>query len=689
MPVPDQYWATLDSELAAEKVVTKVQNYAQAEQFAAVAERQLLAWQHYFSISADGTHLSSQVLRGGDVGELAEVRVNHSRALISTLLNLIVSNAVIWKPKAVNGDAASTRQCELAAAVLEYYWGEKRVAAHATEGLEHALVLGEGFTICDWDSGAGDDVQADPVNPTQVIKSGAPVFQSVLPWDVLRDPAKMSWSDVEWVILRLRVNRWNLAAKYAPEAPAVEGQPFAPNPLREDILSCVPDVDLSPRQLTQWEETDDLVVYRLLHRRTAALPPGRDMMVLPNGTVLYDEELSTADWPLFRVAPSEQFGSPYGYTPYFDILGVQELADSLNTSVASNQSTLATQCVVLEEGSETPFDQIAGGMKAIYVPRGSNFKPEALQLLRTPAEVFQYLQRLKSDQEQLIGLNSVVRGEAPSGEMSGSAMALLDTAALRQSSVSQGNWLRYVQSMGQHLLELFQLRATMPQKIALTGKASAQFISEGQFTGEDLALVKKVVVETGNPMSQTPAGRYEMAKELLTLMGPEKLPVEQLITVLNTGRLAPITESLTNELTLIRAENEELLTGSNPPSVILDDHRLHAREHRAILANPQVRRDPAIVGAILEHIQEHERLYYSAPPQTLALVGQQPPQQPVQQPPTPGQPQPQGGPQRDGMPNTKAARQPKLPEQPRDPRTGKQHDPTAVGQPGPVPMQPA
>lgn len=703
-----RYWASLEADEAAKKVVSKVQDYPQASQFQAVADRQLRGYQYYYSISPDGIHLSSQVVRAGEAQQLASVTVNHTRSLVSTLLNLIVSNKVVFVPKATNIDSDTLRQCDLASAILEYFWSEKNIAAFAIEALEHALVLGEGFVLIDWVDDAGDPFAA---LGGKVVRSGAPVLRQVLPWDVIRDPSKPTWESCEWVVVRLRHNRWDLAEQYAPLPPpdpdgavevGMDEQAEEALYLREAILSCPRDVEVGQNKpaLTTDDDSDDIWLYRFLHKKTYSMPKGRDLLMLPDGTVLEDLEIRGEQLPLHRLAAAEQMGSPYGYTPFWDVLGIQELLDSLQTAVASNQSTLATQCVVLEEGSDIPFDEIAGGMKAIYVPRGSTFKPDALQLLKTPAEVFKHIEELKSDQEKIVGLNAVVRGDLPAAELSGSAMSLLDTAALRQSSVLQGNYLRFVRGIGHDILHLFQTRAQAPQKIAIAGKANANLVTEGSFTANDLAGIKNVTVETANPMAQTPALRYEMAKELLTLMGPEKLPLEQLVAVMNSGQLKPVTESLTSELTLIRSENEALLAGENPPTTLLDDHRLHIREHRAQLANPQVRADPMLVKVFLDHIQGHAEALATAPPELLMMVGQEPLMPPMPPgPPPPGgggggdagppKPQPRGGPAQAGVPNNKSARQPAPPKPPKDPRTGEAHDPFAVGQPGPVTVPPA
>ena len=673
------YWASKPTSEIGDTLVEKVQDQVNHRFITDLRQRQARAYQYLYGTSADGIHATSQVLRTGDQGELAAVRVNHARSLLMAQLNLITSNKVIWTPKATNIDAGSLKQCELAEAILSYYWADKQVGAKAVTALEEALAFCEGFIQVEWDAGAGDTHAIDPDSGAEV-RTGDVVFTNVSTWDVYRDPSKPSWDLQTWVIVKRRVNKFDLAAQHPNQSHDI---------LKQNTADC------GTSKQTESSNSDDVEVFYFYHKKTPAVPTGRQLQFLADGTILEatDGGLEYEEIPVYRLAAAEQAGSSFGYTPFHDLLGIQELMDSLHTAVASNQSTLATQCIVLEEGSEVPFDQIAGGMRAIYVKPGSK-PPEALQLLRTPAEVFGYIRQLKDDQQQLIGLNDVVRGNAPSADMSGSAMALLDTAALRQSSVLQGNWLRFVQGLGQCLLYVFQTKATVPQKIAMVGRGQAFLVDEAEFTKDSLDRIKKVTVETGNPMSQTPAGRYSMATDLLKLMGPEKLNLEALVQVLQTGQVKPVTNSLTTQLLLIKSENEAMMRGEVPTVLVTDDHQLHMREHRSVLDNPQTRNDPAIVKAVLTHLDEHMAVYKSAPVDELLIWGMQPPPQvgppmgaEAEAPPSPG------GPSNPGVPNTQAARQPQgptpgqqpqLPSLPNDPRTGEPHNPGAVGQPGPV-----
>ncbi len=677
--IPDPYWASLEGPELGEKLYQKVEEYASDSLVTGQHQRTARAYQYYFGRSGN-THATSQVLRGGDQGELAEVRVNHSRSLVNTLLNLIVAPKLVWSPKAVNIDYQSLKDCEFAAAVLEYYWSERGVSRYAIQALEEALVFTEGFVWVQWDEAGGTDFAPLEIAPgqTEMQKSGDISFQNVSTWDVIRDPTKKSWDTLDWIIVRVPRNRYSLAAKYPDQA--------------EDIFRVESQLNVPDGAVASRIESDEIPCYYFYHKKTPAMPEGRQAVFLDGACVFTAEPLEGEEWPLYRVAAGETIGTPFGYSPYLEILGVQELYDSLQTSVASNQSTFGTQHIAMEQGSDVPLDTVASGMRVMYYPSGGK-PPAAVNLTQTPAEIFTHMGNLKKEMELLFGLNSVVRGEPQSGELSGSALALLQSQALQQSSTIQGGFLRLVQGLGNCTVATIQRRATLPQKIALVGQNSSFLVEESDLSAESMSRIKRVQVEIGNPMAQTAAGRAEMAKELMQ-MKLIRTP-EQYQQVLTTGQLKPLTQSLSNELLLIRAENEQLSRGEQPPAIVLDDHMLHAREHRALLANPEARKNPDIVRVTLAHIDEHEQLFTTAPPLTLMMVGQTPPaasappgaptggENPMGSQPKPKQP---GPPAPGGLPAAPKEAHP--PSMPKNPATGQKWNPRTGGGAVPKPDAP-
>jgi hypothetical protein len=102
-----------------------------------------------------------------------------------------------------------------------------------------------------------------------------------------------------------------------------------------------------------------------------------------------------------------------------------------------------------------------------------------------------------------------------------------------------------------------------------------------------------------------------------------------------------MTEDTQSELLLIKSENESLVDAEPIMAVATDQHSLHIKEHTCVLADPDLRKDPALVQRTLMHIQEHIDLLRGVDPQLLAMMGEQS----LMPPPMPGQEPGAAGPQ--------------------------------------------
>ncbi len=623
------YFADAPDEEIGAKILSKLDAYADNETVGQIASRLHDAWLYYYGYDPSGFHATSAISRGGDQGELAEIRVNHARSLVNTLLNLITAQKLSWQPKATNLDYASVAETELASSILEYYWADKSVSQYAARAVEEAIAFTEGFVFVEWDGEAGDDFSAHPDDPQRILKSGDLRFTNVSSWHVTRDPKKRSWRELDWVIVDVPRNKYDLAARYPEQA--------------EDILSAgLDDRSRGGAATTDSADSDDVLCHFFFHKPCPVLPLGKELLVLSNGVVLYVRPMRDEEFPLFRCSPSELIGTPYGYSPFLEILGIQELMDSLHSSAATNLSTFGTQNIAVPQGSEIPIDQLAGGMRVIYYPQGTD-KPSGLQLTATPAELYSHLESLKKDQEMLFGLNAVVRGEAQSDKLSGAALALLQSTALQQSAGLQTNYLAMVQAIGNCVIRFIQKYASIPRKISLVGKQNSYLVQEQEYTGEGLGQIKRVTCEIGNPMAQTAAGRAEMAKEMMQ-MGLVKTP-EQYQQVLSTGRFDPLVHGTKTELINILSENEDISRGATPAAMLHDNHLMHGREHTVPVGNPAARKNPDVLRAFTEHMHQHYSLYFGVPIQVLNPPAPVDPMtgQPVLDPM--GQPLPPPGPQ--------------------------------------------
>lgn len=581
-------------------------------------------WLAYHGIYDDGYGSSHEIKFGGEQGELVHLNVNHFRNLARHMLVMITSNRPVFKARAINTDARSMSQAYLADGILDYYMREKHLEDVLKDSVEMAIVLGAAFVKMEWNATAGEPFDADP-DTGEVTYEGEIEFTKVSPFDVVFDGTKDTW-DQDWVLCRSSRNRYDLVAKY-PE-------------YEEQILG-LPTKDVSMGLSTSVfsnDETDDVYIYEFYHRRSEAVPGGRYMLFLDRDIVLLDTKLPYRQVPVFRISASDIMGTPYGYSPMFDVFPIQEGINSLYSTIMTNQNANGVQNIWIQPGSDINVESLVGGMNVIE----SQTKPEPLQLTATPKEVFDFLSTLIQSAETISGVNSVARGNPEASLKSGTALALVQSMSLQFISGLQQSYVRLMEDVGTALISILKDFAMTPKTVALVGKNNRQHLKE--FTGESVSAINRVIVDVGNPLANSTAGKVQMAEQMLQ-MGIIKNP-QQYFQVMSTGRLDAAYEDEMDELLLIKRENEILMDGESPIVSPLDKHNEHIMEHRAVLADPDLRTNPDLVRIVLEHIQGHIDALRNTDPALLQMIGQTPLPPPGVDPnaPPPNAPPPGEGP---------------------------------------------
>jgi ribosomal protein L12E/L44/L45/RPP1/RPP2 len=179
-----------------------------------------------------------------------------------------------------------------------------------------------------------------------------------------------------------------------------------------------------------------------------------------------------------------------------------------------------------------------------------------------------------------------------------------------------------------------------PRVASIIGVNNKQYLIN--FKGTDIADINRVIVDVGNPLARTTAGRVQMAEQLMQ-MKPDEFSIQQYAQVINTGRIDGMMESPVDQSNLIQQENERLMQGTKVVALIIDDHKEHILRHRTILNDIDIRLDDSRASAIFAHIQEHIDFARSADPAVLTMTNQQPlapaPQQQAPASQAPNQPE--------------------------------------------------
>ncbi len=186
------------------------------------------------------------------------------------------------------------------------------------------------------------------------------------------------------------------------------------------------------------------------------------------------------------------------------------------------------------------------------------------------------------------------------------------------------------------LIDILKEFATTPRLILISGVNNRSLAK--QFTGDDIADIDRVIVEAGNPLMNTLAGRLQIAQEL---MNSGILNKEEYFTVLRTGQIEPMYAYERAELMSIKAGLEDLQNGKEVIALTTDNHPLWMRELLTLLSDPEVRRqsNSPIVKNTLDLFMQHDQMWQQISQNNPAILAIQniPPRPAAQQPPPPGQ----------------------------------------------------
>jgi len=618
----DTYFASREAKDCASSLMAKSQSFFNMLRANAYLEKLQRMWRFYYGAFDNSMGFDHRITFSGEQGELVRLAVNHFRNLAQHILVMVTNNRPIMEARAINSDHKSMAQTYLANGILDYYMREKRLEDYLKDATEMAIVLGAGFIKMEWNATAGEAFDTDP-DTNEIIYEGEMEFSVLSPFDVVVDGTRETWNN-DWLLTRSFQNRYNLIAKYPELADKIKGVPgkYQSTVYRLAVFSN--------------DDTDDIPVYEFYHKRTEALPEGRYILFLADDIILLDAKMPYRSIPIFRISPSTIMGTPYGYSPMFDIFPIQEGINSLYSTIMTNQNAFGVQNLFVPRGADIAVNQLEGGMNIIE----ANAQPVPLNLTQTPAEVFKFLEMLIQAAETISGVSSVSRGNPEASLKSGTALALVQSMSLQYISGLQQSYVKLVEDVGTNLINILKDFAATPKTIAVVGKNNRSLLKE--FTGEKISAINRVVVDIGNPLSRTVAGRVQMAEQLLQ-MKLLRTP-EQYFQVINTGRLDVAFEGDTNLLLLVRLENETMMEGEKVLVAPLDRHRIHILEHSNVISDPELRKNPELLKLVHDHIMEHIDHLKTMPPEILAIIGEQSLAPPQEQGMPPGEGAPQSFP---------------------------------------------
>lgn len=649
-----QYFATLPESEIGQELGKRIERWNRHVLKQGLAEKWRACYDTFYGkqLGERGIVGTSNIQRAGESGEFAVAGINTFRNLVKHVLSITTDQKPAFDPRAVNTDLESLQQAELAKNILDAYLVEKRMGRDMKAAAERAIALSKGYVYMRWDPSLGKKFGVQPVmgsdgQPSmgddgqphlKVLYEGDVEVQALSPWAVKYDFLVRNYKSHKWVIVDTFRNKYDLAARYPQFADDITRLSSGDGLGNEKVLP------FTTSDTEDDGDSDIVAVHEFYHLRTDALPNGRYTLFLNEDIILYDGPYPYRDsLPVFRITPGEIFETGEAYTDAFDILTIQQMYSVLVSTAFTNQQAFGNQVIWFPDGINVTAEQI----RSLNILKGGQpgAKPEVLQLCATPKEVFDNQTRLQTQMEKIMGVNSVITGDPDHQLKSGAALGRMQALAIQYSSSFQQSWAELQEDCGTFLLHLLQDFAKTERMVSLAGKANKG--SMAAFTGEKINKIQRVVVDLGNPLSRTVAGRMEMADQLLQ-KGLIKDP-DAYLTLIQTGQFDQALEGQKSSEMNIRKENEDLRDGKQAIAIVGDKHLMHMQEHLAVLNDPMIRGaqamgDPLaiqIVQNTTNHIMQHNQLYHTQDPIWSQIVGEPPAPPP---PPPPGMMGPPGAP---------------------------------------------
>lgn len=630
-PGQSTYWATRDPDWLAKEVMSRWKDWRQYYWMSGIGIKADKGRRYFYGLNDLGD-TSSRPQVGGNAAQFLRVVLNEIRPVVQRVLAMIAAQAPTMTPVAANSDAAAREQASSAKGILEHVHREHNTEALDKEVLKIAMVMGEAWRLTLWDATKGDvtAVEKDEEgNDKPVAWLGDFMNRALSPFDVARDPSIREREALQWLVVRVYVNRWELAAQYPEKAEAILAA------REHDYASMGSGYDLRLGVQEIVSRGDAVPVFHFFHVDSKAVPGGRVFACLNEGTWLVDGPNPYDGLPCEPCFSDKVISTTMGYTNVFDALGVADRINALKTTIFTHTVRWGTRPIIDFTGSGLQYSTLGNGTSVLTV-KNKDVVPQPLDVPPIPPEVFKDAEDAKNEIANALGMNQTAMGNPPFSGMAAQAMALLDQKAREYQDNLAASWTEYKQGCATRELKILQKFANEPRMALIEGKASRWKLKS--WSKEDLQGVALVSMEPTPAGTGTMAWKWAMA-EMLQKFGVQ-LPAKDLVELMRTGEYEDPFESDEANRLRIKEENEGLMEGKVPPILMARTHWLDIPEHLSLLRSPDIDPNGPMATAVLQTVSAKLDMWRTMPLDLLQLLGGPPPPSALP-PPMPGAP---GGP---------------------------------------------
>lgn len=584
---------------------------------------------HYESMMYGSKDFERALEFVGEQEELIRMKIPTSRTRIRQFISFMAKKKLAFEALTDVTDSDPIQTARLAKSICDTIVKRQRLQEKSESIAEKMLVDGMCFASCLWRDDQGLILTADQQTGELAYEGDVSIQIHTLE-HVFFDWTLSSWDEVPWVIIRLPMQRYDLATQFSSQ--------------KREILN-LPAFEFSEKnQINRWNDYSDytsshlirdqkVAVYHFFHKPSSVLPYGRYTIFAENDVVLYDSPKMNVyqGLPISPFYMDQVKNSCLGYPFLSNMLPAQELLDATYSSIATNTQAFSTPIILTPKGSDVSISDLQSMNLIQYNPLSveGGGKPENLQLTRTPPELFNLIQLLENEITDASMINDTLRGNPASNVTSGVMAATLSANALEFVNIGSQRLYHGLEFLMNQAVSLYKIFASIERLVEITGLSNSSYVTT--FKGEDLSQLKQIRIQETNPLLSTTAGRLSISDGLLQIMQSNRPDlVNKYLMILEGAPASELYENEVSEQTAVQMEIDAILEGEVVTPLITDNHPLYIKGYQKLLYNPQVRAQSEILPVILNLIEQRLQLENQLDPQLKAILRNQP--QPPPQP---------------------------------------------------------
>lgn len=576
-------------------------------------------------------------------------RVRNPRIVVNHMLDMVeqhVSRMTKFRP-AVEAQPASDDHddrmtAKVADELIEAFWYREDIDKLLEKLNRGKRILGEHFVFIEWNEHKGplhpdwlkktfeaNGIKKDPrkLKPAEIkdilrnevkewprvalnIKSdtGEPLYidrpmrigdveyKVVMPWNVFmqRNP-EGDFENVDWIIYREKLDVDDVKADYPKLADKIainDGTRFFDAEKLEEVTS------------SRYVE-----VYTMYHRSTRWLDQGRRVkwtrdVILENGPNPYELD-DQRILPCVRMMDIQVPGMLNGEGMVKHGRPLQHLYNNAFSMTARNQFLFAHPKWMVPKGSVSA--ESLANQQTLVQYQGAT-EPRLAQANPTGQETFAWMEKLKEDYQQLMGIFGQSRGEPPSGITAAVALSFLDEQETERANTSIAEHNRVIKEIARQTLAIMgcfydESDERLGQLLGRTRASDLEF-----FRFSDLGNITDVRVNTASSLPRQKAARLQTLLDLSERY-PEELDNRQVLDMLDLGQKDKYISVSTVAVRAAEKEQSTLeTTGDIPAPEKWEDHLMHYKIHLACVNDPafKVNTPKERQEKMRDHIAGHE-----------------------------------------------------------------------------------